>query len=171
MIEAIVLAGGRGTRLRPLTDTISKPMIEVAGKPCLDYVVSNLQKYGIDFVLVSNEFCETLTAGLLKKYQKDLTDPFIVSNGDTITNVNIKKMFKRLNNVDAVIFSKDNFLHNGGTFIFRKKVLDLVGPKEKLEVPELLERLESFALYDSPESYYFDIGTPEKLEKARQALK
>ena len=46
--QAVILAGGRGTRLRPLTDVRPKPMIEMHGKPFLEYLVEMLREQGLD---------------------------------------------------------------------------------------------------------------------------
>ncbi|MBI4202402.1 MAG: nucleotidyltransferase family protein [Chloroflexi bacterium] len=48
---ALILSGGRGERLRPLTDTMPKPMVPVAGKPILWYQVTALKKVGVTHVL------------------------------------------------------------------------------------------------------------------------
>lgn len=50
--QAVILAGGRGTRLRPLTDTRPKPMIEFHGKPFLGYVVELLREQGFERILL-----------------------------------------------------------------------------------------------------------------------
>lgn len=50
--QAVVLAGGRGTRLRPLTDTRPKPMVEFHGKPFLAYIVEMLREQGFERVLM-----------------------------------------------------------------------------------------------------------------------
>ena len=50
--QAVILAGGRGTRLRPLTDTRPKPMVEVLGKPFLEYQVEHLRQEGFERVLL-----------------------------------------------------------------------------------------------------------------------
>ncbi len=51
-MQAVILAGGLGTRLRPLTESVPKPMIEVSGKPFLEYEINLLKKAGMsDFVL------------------------------------------------------------------------------------------------------------------------
>lgn len=50
--QAVILAGGRGTRLRPLTDTRPKPMIEIHGKPFLEYLVEMLRDQGFDRILL-----------------------------------------------------------------------------------------------------------------------
>lgn len=50
--QAVILAGGRGTRLRPLTDTRPKAMIEIVGKPFLEYIVEQLREQGFQHVLL-----------------------------------------------------------------------------------------------------------------------
>lgn len=50
--QAVILAGGRGTRLRPLTDTRPKPMVEIHGKPFLEYLVEMLREQGFERVLL-----------------------------------------------------------------------------------------------------------------------
>ena len=47
-MKAIVMAGGEGTRLRPVTSGRPKPMVELLGKPVLSYTVELLKKFGID---------------------------------------------------------------------------------------------------------------------------
>ncbi|MGH7847517.1 MAG: HAD-IIIA family hydrolase [Candidatus Binatia bacterium] len=50
--QAVILAGGRGTRLRPLTDTRPKPMVEILGKPFLEYQIEQLRDQGFERVLL-----------------------------------------------------------------------------------------------------------------------
>ena len=50
--QAVILAGGLGTRLRPLTDTRPKPMIEVGGKPFLEHLIVLLRSQGFDRFLI-----------------------------------------------------------------------------------------------------------------------
>src|SRR5579863_2096343 len=51
-MQAVILAGGLGTRLRPITERIPKPMVEVGGRPFLEYIIQHLQKYDFRKVLV-----------------------------------------------------------------------------------------------------------------------
>ncbi|MFH1386999.1 MAG: sugar phosphate nucleotidyltransferase, partial [bacterium] len=107
-MQAVILAGGAGTRLRPLTLNTPKPMIEVNGQPFLSYIVNQLKGVGVtDFVFcvgyladkfqayfgdggrfgvkivysVENGFMGT--GGALKNAESLLQDEFLVLNGDT----------------------------------------------------------------------------------------
>lgn len=190
MIEAVVLAGGRGERLRPLTDKIAKPAILVAGKPIISYSIDNLKKHGINNILVKLHYLpHTIKSGIgwdvdfivekklkgtayfLKKL--DLAPNFLVVNGDTITNVDIEDMFTVhvLSRNMVTIFTKDTALHTGGTYIFNKSVLKHISDQKDFMIVDLIAKLEEknipLTLYKS-DAYYFDCGTPEKLEKARK---
>ena len=50
--QAVILAGGLGTRLRPLTNTRPKPMIEIHGKPFLAYQIEQLRDHGFERILL-----------------------------------------------------------------------------------------------------------------------
>jgi N-acetyl-alpha-D-muramate 1-phosphate uridylyltransferase len=63
--KTMVLAAGYGTRLKPLTDRMPKPLIPVAGKPMIEYALDKLKAYGIEEVIVNvSHFKEQLTAYL-----------------------------------------------------------------------------------------------------------
>jgi NDP-sugar pyrophosphorylase family protein len=51
-MKAIILAAGRGTRLQPLTDSIPKPMIQICGKPILEYLVESLYLEVSEIILI-----------------------------------------------------------------------------------------------------------------------
>ena len=114
-MNAIVLAGGRGSRLMPLTENLPKPLLDVAGRPILDYVLSHLNFYSISRVVLSlgykaekiisryasgeqpNYFCVTEstplgTLGGVKFAERFLDDTFVVVSGDCLCNVDIEKM-------------------------------------------------------------------------------
>ena len=112
--EAVVLAGGRGTRLGSLTDEVPKPMLEVAGRPFVEHIVWNLARHGIERVVVSSGYrSDALVAGLGDGTQLGVEivhviedepagtggalalasgalsdDIFLVVNGDTLFDVN-----------------------------------------------------------------------------------
>ena len=116
--QALILVGGLGTRLRPFTQTVPKPMIDIDGKPFLEYKVESLKKYGIkDFIFCighlghvvedyfgdgkgfgvsisySYEKEELLgTAGAIKNAEHLIKGDFIATNGDTFLDVEIDKL-------------------------------------------------------------------------------
>ena len=106
--QAVILAGGLGTRMRPITETIPKPMIAVAGKPFLQWQLELLRKGGIASALLlvaylgeqieqyfgdgkefgghveySYEASPLGTGGALKNAEAKLHDWFVLVNGDT----------------------------------------------------------------------------------------
>ncbi len=60
-MQALILAGGEGTRLRPLTYTVPKPVLPLAGRPHIAYVIDWLVRHGVDDVIVS---CGFLAEGM-----------------------------------------------------------------------------------------------------------
>ncbi len=59
-MRAVVMAGGEGTRLRPLTSTQPKPMVSLCGKPCMEYIVELLKRHGVDETIVTLMFLPKL---------------------------------------------------------------------------------------------------------------
>ncbi len=115
---AFVLAGGKGTRLKPLTDNTPKPMIEVKGKPILEYVIELLSKYNIKNLILSLGYrAEKIqeyfgdgekyginieyviekkplgTGGPLRLARNLLVEEFLMFNGDNLTNINLNDMY------------------------------------------------------------------------------
>ncbi|MFQ6012104.1 MAG: sugar phosphate nucleotidyltransferase [Thermoplasmata archaeon] len=116
-MKAVVLAGGYGTRLRPLTETVPKPLLPVAGVPCIDYVLRSLASAGfreiivatsymsdrvmkrigdgLDYdasVLYSFEAVPAGTAGAVKILEDFVDDTFVVASGDVLADVNLTKL-------------------------------------------------------------------------------
>jgi mannose-1-phosphate guanylyltransferase len=55
-MKAMILAGGKGTRVRPITDTVPKPMIPIVSKPLMEFLVDLLKQHGFDQIVVSTSY-------------------------------------------------------------------------------------------------------------------
>ncbi len=55
-LSAIILCGGKGMRLRPLTEDMPKSLIEINGKPILYYIISHLLKYGVNKIIIASGY-------------------------------------------------------------------------------------------------------------------
>src|ERR1700759_2533606 len=53
MAKAMILAAGQGTRVRPLTNDMPKPMIPILGKPVMEYLIEHLARYGIKDIMIN----------------------------------------------------------------------------------------------------------------------
>lgn len=115
--KVVLMVGGLGTRLRPLTQDTPKPLLKVGGKPILETIVENFSKYGFkDFIFSVNYKSEMIenyfgdgskfgvnieyihednrmgTAGALSLMKSKLDSNFFVMNGDVLTNVNFEHL-------------------------------------------------------------------------------
>ncbi len=116
-MKAVVMAGGEGTRLRPLTSNQPKPMVPVVGKPCMEHIVELVRDHAFADVIVTVAFLpqairsyfgdgESLginieysveesplgTAGSVRLASAKLDETFVVISGDALTDVNVKKI-------------------------------------------------------------------------------
>ena len=179
---AVIMAGGLGSRLRPLTNDIPKPMIKVGGIPLLERQIRLLKNFGIKKIYLSVNYLsdiiqeyfgdgsnldieinylkekqKTGTAGSLSLLNDIPNIPFLVLNGDILTNFDLKGLYEfHLNsNSDITIASVDykisvpygtlnvdglnlieivekpklRFLCNAGIYALEKKCLDRI-PKD-----------------------------------------
>lgn len=118
-MKAVILVGGPGTRLQPLTDTLPKSMVPVLTVPVMEHTLAYLRRFGIiDIILTLNYLPDAIkdslgdgsrcgvhltycfeeeplgTAGAVKNTAEFLDDnPFLVLNGDIFTDLDISKMF------------------------------------------------------------------------------
>ncbi|MFL5966220.1 MAG: sugar phosphate nucleotidyltransferase, partial [Gaiellaceae bacterium] len=116
-MKAVVMAGGEGTRLRPLTSNQPKPMVPIVGKPCMEHILELLREHGLDDVIVTVAFLpqairgyfgngESLgmqvgysveesplgTAGSVRNAARQLDDTFLVISGDALCDVDLSAL-------------------------------------------------------------------------------
>ena len=126
-MKVIILAGGRGKRLRPITDYIPKPLIPIKNIPIIEWQLRYLKKFGIDEVIICTGYKQEMienhlnmknigikikysiektplgTGGAIKKAGEMIKDrSFFVINGDTITNIDLKKLATKKNVIAAI---------------------------------------------------------------------
>jgi mannose-1-phosphate guanylyltransferase / phosphomannomutase len=116
-MKAVVMAGGEGTRLRPLTSNQPKPMVPIVGKPCMEHILDLLRAHGLTDVVVTVAFLpqairsyfgdgENLglqieysveesplgTAGSVRHASDRLDDTFLVISGDALCDIDLGKI-------------------------------------------------------------------------------
>ncbi len=116
-MKAVVMAGGEGSRLRPLTIGRPKPMVPLSAKPVMGHILDLLKRHGITEVVVTLHFMpeaiqsyfgsgnslgmrihyaiEELplgTAGSVKNAQEFLDEPFVIISGDAVTDINLQQV-------------------------------------------------------------------------------
>ncbi len=118
-MKAVVMAGGEGTRLRPLTSNQPKPMVPIVGKPCMEHILELLREHGLTEVIVTVAFLpqairsyfgegDTLgldigysveesplgTAGSVRLAARQLDETFVVISGDALCDLDLTKLIE-----------------------------------------------------------------------------
>jgi len=133
-IDAVIMAGGVGTRLMPLTKNTPKPMLKIGDKPIMEYNVDLLISYGISHLTLSVNYLKEViedyykdgaakelkisyvteneplgTIGAVKQIKEFHNDYILVMNSDLLTNINLEQMFSELaiNNADMIMATTD----------------------------------------------------------------
>lgn len=191
-IRVVILAGGKGARLRPLTAVFPKPLVPLGNKPILEILLRRLTSFGFtDVTLCTGYLSELLMAvfgdgaklGLNIRYVReetplgtagalamvdDLTDPFLVMNGDLLTTLDFNKMlqhhrarqaditvgtFRRDVRIDFGVIESDqqgrflrcrekptyHFEVSMGVNVLRRRVAERIEPNKPLDMPDLIE--------------------------------
>lgn len=165
--QAVLLVGGKGTRLKPLTDRIPKALLEVQGKAVTEHIFDLLKKYGIREVILcvgylkgkikeyfgdGSRFGVNITyieedeplgtAGPLRLSKKYLKESFIVSNGDELKNINIPRMFRLHRRKNALgtlaLTTIDDPSHYGVARLDGSRIVEFVEKPKKEEAPSNL---------------------------------
>ena len=133
-VTAIIMAGGRGKRLSPLTDDIPKPLLKVANTYLIEHVILQLIKFGIKKIIISinylgdkikkeigngekygisisyiNEEYSMGTAGSISLIDEFDSNSYLITNADILTDIDFEKMYKIhvKNNSDMTVASNE----------------------------------------------------------------
>jgi mannose-1-phosphate guanylyltransferase/phosphomannomutase len=116
-MKAVIMAGGEGTRLRPLTSNLPKPMMPLANRPMMEHIVNLLKDHGFDDIVVTVAFLPQAirtyfgdgsefgvrmvyateetplgTAGSIRNAMDELDDTFLVISGDVLTDIDLSEI-------------------------------------------------------------------------------
>lgn len=155
--RALLLAAGRGTRMRELTLDLPKPMLPVRGKPILEHIVDGLQSAGIQEILivvgyraeiVIDHFGDGSSRGLRIVYERQVTQDgtgrvvelgrdfcggagFILSYGDILIEPENYRALARPGDEEAIVSVKRNEDVSKGGAVFVNEAFDLIDLREK----------------------------------------
>lgn len=127
-MKAIILAGGRGKRLKPITDYVPKPLVPLKNIPIIDWQIKYLKKFGIKEIIICTGYKTEMiqhflsvkdnfginikfsvekiplgTGGAIKQAGKFIKEKsFFVINGDTITDIDLNKLIKKPNAIASI---------------------------------------------------------------------
>src|SRR6266446_585213 len=162
--KAVLLAAGRGTRMRDLTADVPKPMIKVRGKPIVLHIVEGLQSAGVkDFLIiigyhgemVREYFGDGTCFGLQIKYATQVVQdgtgrvvdlarefvgqsPFVLSYGDILVDpVNYKSIVNLPDDIEAIVSVKQNEDVSKGGAVFVNERMEVMDIREKPAPGEL----------------------------------
>lgn len=226
-VDAMIMAGGRGERLKPLTDDTPKPLLKVGDKPIIENNIDRLNAFGVDDIWISLRYLgdqlvdyfqdgreksmrikyireeEALgTAGALGLVDGFIHDDVLLMNSDLLTNLDFEDfyLFHKEQNADIsvvcipyrvnipyaimeteqsrVVGFKEKptmtYFSNGGIYLIKRELLDLIPKKTSFNATDLMENAISegkkVAAYNFS-GYWLDIGKPEDFEQAQIDIK
>lgn len=148
-MKAMILAAGRGTRLRPLTDNVPKPLLKIDSYSLIEHLIFNLKKHDFKEIVINvahlgGQILNTLGNG--ERYGVNITycyeipggletgggiynampllgpDPFLVVSGDIWTEYPFSSLRNKLNGGLAHLVLVDNFFGEGDFYLFDKRL-------------------------------------------------
>ena len=193
-IDAVIMAGGRGQRLQPLTDTTPKPLLKIGNKPIMEHNLNRLAMYGIDDFWVSVRYL----GDAVSRIANFKHDYVLVTNSDLLTNIDYEQFFLEFikQGADlavltipyqvaipyAVLETEDGevksfkekptytYYSNGGIYLMKKEMTQLIPQSKFYNATDLMESLiqQNKKIISFPFSgYWLDVGKHEDFEKAQ----
>lgn len=226
-VEVLLMAGGLGSRLRPLTERVPKPLIKLNNKAIIDHNIDRLRSFGISKFHISVKYLGELiethfkqksivntsfkivweenslgTIGAAALIEEIQTEYLLVSNSDILTKLNYESFYLdciaknadmsiigvpyKVNIPYGVLVEKDNqlveiqekptktYFSNGGIYLIRKEILNLIPKDEFFNATDLIQTLiekgKKVITYRTND-FWLDIGKPKDLEYAKEIIK
>ncbi len=152
--KAFILAAGKGTRMKPLTDQKPKPLIEYRGRPILDHALEKLDKFGVQQVVINLHYL----GDMIKTHLEDRKSPEIIfSEEDELleTGGGIKKAIGYFNEPFFVL-SGDGPWEDAASDNTALTELASFWDEDKMDILMLLQPVETMTLTESTGDYDLD---------------
>ena len=222
-VDLVILAGGKGTRIKRLLADKPKPMAKFNGKYFIDYIIQNFSKYDFENIFILTGYKSKIifdkfhnkkynftkitcikenkpmgTGGALYSLKKKNINDFILINGDTIFDINLKSLInsrkkntiasvalvknnknkknRKLNNLSikngVIITKRKSNLMNGGIYFLKKTIFKYIENKELSLEEDVLPKLIKTKTISGKlfKNFFIDIGTPNNFKKAKKSL-
>ena len=174
-MKAIILAGGRRERLRPLTDKAPKPLLPIKGKPIVQWCVENLKRHGItEIILAIGYKADTITSyfkdgenlgvhlsyvvekqplgtgGAGKQAAHGIKEPFLLIWGDNLMNANITELIKMHQKhkplITMTLTHREDVEHFGVAKLEGDKIVGFVEKPARVKAPSNLINAGAFVI-------------------------
>jgi D-glycero-D-manno-heptose 1,7-bisphosphate phosphatase len=192
-MKAVIMAGGRGTRIESMRADVPKPMIEIAGKPILEYQVDCLKKQGItDITIVIGYLGSTIknyfgnnvkyieetiplgTAGGLFYLKETIEEDFLLINGDVIFDVDLNRMVAvhKIYGALATIFTHPNDHPYDSGLIYCEKSGKVIGWYAKEDIrPTWYKNMTNAGIHVLSPKIFERFISPVKTDLDREILR
>jgi mannose-1-phosphate guanylyltransferase len=173
---AIILAGGMGTRLRPLTNETPKPLLPISGKPIIQHTIELLKYYGIKNIILSLGYKSDLikdyfkngeelginisysieneplgTGGAVKKAAKNLKESFFLLWGDNLTDIDYSLMYteylKNNNKILMTLTPREDVEHFGVAKLNQNVIMNFIEKPKRKHAPSNLINAGAFIIH------------------------
>ncbi len=153
---AIVMAAGFGTRMRPLTDTIPKPLVKVAGKPLIDHALDWLAASGVQKAVVNSHYLAEIMEAHLRA--RGGNPQIIISRENEIleTGGGVKNALPLLGDAPFFVINSDVIAIDGDTPTLEKLARNF--DADTMDAMLLLHKLEDAIGYDGAGDFFMDDG-------------
>jgi len=174
-MKAIILAGGLGTRLQPLTNNIPKPLLLIKNKPIIEQAILNFKLHGIKDIILSIGYKADMikayfgdgakwgvkidyvvedtplgTGGAIKKASENITETFLVINGDNLADFDWKKIIadhkKNNGKITLTLYPVADVTQYGIAKLSENKILEFIEKPTVEQAPSNLNNAGAYVI-------------------------